>query len=92
MTGEYTMNLNDLLLPGIGLTGSLVCLLLLLRLRRKISGSGTQGRTVDPLREAEVYLAYGRQRDAIETLRKGLTAHPNRADIATKLAALEQKT
>ncbi|MBT5030963.1 MAG: hypothetical protein HOM55_01570 [Proteobacteria bacterium] len=40
---------------------------------------------VDPLAEAEVYLAYGRDDQAVETLKKGLEKSADRSDIRMKL-------
>ena len=40
---------------------------------------------VDPLAEAEVYLAYGRDDQAVETLKKGLEKSGDRSDIRMKL-------
>lgn len=47
--------------------------------------------TPDPLREAEVYAAYGRTGQAIELLKRALQAHPERADIRQSLEALERQ-
>lgn len=40
---------------------------------------------VDPLAEAEVYLAYGRSEQAEEVLREAATKHPDRPEIKIKL-------
>jgi len=40
---------------------------------------------VDPLAEAEVYIAYGRDGQAEEILKEALTRTPNRADVKLKL-------
>ena len=40
---------------------------------------------VDPIAEAEVYLAYGRKEQAIEILEEALRANPGREDIRRKL-------
>lgn len=40
---------------------------------------------VDPLAEAEVYLAYGRDKQAEDILNQGLDLHPDRQDIALAL-------
>ena len=40
---------------------------------------------VDPLAEAEVYIAYGRDGQAEEILKEALTRAPNRADVKLKL-------
>src|SRR5574343_986335 len=42
----------------------------------------------DAIREADVFLAYGRRQQAIEQLEAGLKHHPERQDIAAKLARL----
>jgi Tfp pilus assembly protein FimV len=46
---------------------------------------------LDPLAEAQVYVAYGRKNQAIELLEKALQQNPARADIATKLRELKSK-
>jgi pilus assembly protein FimV len=51
------------------------------------SGMGTiDAAEVDPVAEAEVYIAYGREAQAEEILREALSRDPQRADVATKLA------
>ncbi|TAG02951.1 MAG: LysM peptidoglycan-binding domain-containing protein [Betaproteobacteria bacterium] len=51
------------------------------------SGMGTiDSAEVDPVAEAEVYIAYGREAQAEEILREALNRDPQRADVATKLA------
>lgn len=53
------------------------------------SGLGTIDSTeVDPIAEAEVYIAYGREAQAEEILKEALGRDPQRPDIATKLAEL----
>ncbi|MCS6997337.1 MAG: LysM peptidoglycan-binding domain-containing protein [Casimicrobiaceae bacterium] len=53
------------------------------------SGMGTiDAAEVDPLAEAEVYIAYGREAQAEEILREALVRDPKRPDIAAKLAEL----
>lgn len=49
--------------------------------------SATAGATddVDPLAEAEVYIAYGRDGQAEEILKEALGRNPNRADVKMKL-------
>ena len=46
---------------------------------------------VDPLAEADVYLAYGRKEQAMEILEQASRKYPNRKDIADKLSQLKQK-
>jgi Tfp pilus assembly protein FimV len=46
---------------------------------------------VDPLAEAEVYLAYGRKEQAIGVLEQGLAREPRRKDLSEKLAQLRQR-
>ncbi len=43
---------------------------------------------VDPVAEAEVYIAYGREAQAEEILREALLRDPHRLDVATKLAEI----
>jgi pilus assembly protein FimV len=53
------------------------------------SGMGTiDSAEVDPVAEAEVYIAYGREAQAEEILREALARDPQRADVATKLAEM----
>jgi hypothetical protein len=80
----------DLLLPAIGLAVALICLLALFLVRRRSSAARPTGQTPDPLAEAEVYLAYGKKKEALETLEKAASSDPSRADIATKLAQLKR--
>ena len=46
------------------------------------------GSSADPLAEAEVYVAYGRKKQAIEILEKANLENPNRTDIQAKLDEL----
>lgn len=43
----------------------------------------------DPLKEAEVFLQFGRKRQALALLKAALRDHPERADIRDRLHALE---
>lgn len=53
------------------------------------SGMGTiDAGEVDPVAEAEVYIAYGREAQAEEILREALARDPQRADVAAKLAEM----
>ena len=53
------------------------------------SGMGTiDSGEVDPVAEAEVYIAYGREAQAEEILREALLRDSSRADVATKLAEI----
>ena len=53
------------------------------------SGMGTiDSGEVDPVAEAEVYIAYGREAQAEEILREALLRDPQRPDVATKLAEI----
>ena len=53
------------------------------------SGMGTiDSGEVDPVAEAEVYIAYGREAQAEEILREALLRDPHRLDVATKLAEI----
>ncbi len=53
------------------------------------SGMGTiDSSEVDPVAEAEVYIAYGREAQAEEILREALIRDPHRPDVATKLAEI----
>ncbi|HED14313.1 MAG TPA: hypothetical protein ENI62_11790 [Gammaproteobacteria bacterium] len=51
-----------------------------------LSGMGMmQAAEVDPLAEAEVYMAYGRDEQAEEVLREAMTRDPSRSEIKLKL-------
>jgi hypothetical protein len=50
--------------------------------------AGGAGESVDPLAEAEVYLAYGRREQAVEILKDALAANPARQDIRKRLAEI----
>jgi Tfp pilus assembly protein FimV len=75
------------LLLAIGGGLLLLALWRLMKVRRK----GSDSRTADPLAEAEVYLAYGQQKKAIEVLQRARVTHPDRADIRMKLNELRAK-
>jgi pilus assembly protein FimV len=49
------------------------------------------GEEVDPLEEAEIFLAYGRDAQAEELLKEALTTHPMRFEIHAKLAEIYAK-
>ncbi len=49
------------------------------------------GEEVDPLEEAEIFLAYGRDAQAEELLKEALTTHPARFEIHAKLAEIYAK-
>jgi Tfp pilus assembly protein FimV len=70
----------------------LILLLFVLRpsLKRRINLNAQPG-AADPLREAEVYLAYGRTEQAISLLEEALREHPQRTDIAEKLRSLKSR-
>ena len=44
---------------------------------------------IDPISEAEVYLAYGNKQQALSLLRKAARLHPERADIREKILEIE---
>jgi pilus assembly protein FimV len=50
-----------------------------------LGGVNVQADEVDPLAEAEVYLAYGRDEQAEEVLRDAAARNPNRSELKTKL-------
>ncbi|TCV80234.1 type IV pilus assembly protein FimV [Sulfurirhabdus autotrophica] len=70
--------------------GALVALLLLLVWMRRSSKTEKESAYVDPLAEAEVYLAYGRKQQAIEKLEHALKNDDTRQDIRRKLAELKK--
>jgi predicted Zn-dependent protease len=45
----------------------------------------------DPIAEADVYMAYGRNAQAIAILKNALKAQPDRQDFAEKLREIEGK-
>jgi len=56
-----------------------------------MGGIGTvQADEVDPLAEAEVYLAYGRDEQAEEVLKEALQRHPTRSELKLKLLEIYQ--
>jgi hypothetical protein len=59
-----------------------------MNLPRKQPSRPTVPPDVDPLAEAEVYLAYGRREPAIEILKDALRANPARQDIRKRLAEI----
>ena len=79
--------MKDMNLTYAGLLIGLALVMLFVFLKSKIQGSSS----ADPLAEAEVYLAYGRKKQAIETLEKAKLEHPNRTDIQAKLDELRIK-
>ena len=55
------------------------------------SDAVVQADEVDPVAEADVYIAYGRDEQAEEVLMDGITRQPNRIDIKQKLLRLYHK-
>lgn len=53
-------------------------------------GVAVNSEDVDPLTEAEIFLAYGRGKQAEETLRYAVSRAPNRADLKLKLLEVYQ--
>ena len=51
----------------------------------------TKHSEIDPLAEAEVYIAYGQKKKAIGLLERAQLEQPNRADITKKLDALASR-
>ena len=56
------------------------------------SDAVVQADEVDPVAEADVYIAYGRDEQAEEVLRDGVANQPDRADIKFKLLTLYHKS
>lgn len=52
------------------------------------SDAVVQADEVDPIAEADVYIAYGRDEQAEEVLLDGISAHPDRVDVKQKLIGL----
>ncbi len=78
-------------IAGYLLTAIFVTILIGLNIWRRIKYPGRKNQVADPLAEAEVYLAYGQKKKAIELLKKAQSAYPNRADIRKKLDELYVK-
>jgi len=55
------------------------------------SDAVVQADEVDPVAEADVYIAYGRDEQAEEVLLDGIVSHPDRIDIKQKLLSLYHK-
>lgn len=55
------------------------------------SDAVVQADEVDPVAEADVYIAYGRDEQAEEVLLDGVVSHPGRIDIKQKLLSLYHK-
>ena len=55
------------------------------------SDAVVQADEVDPIAEADVYIAYGRDEQAEEVLLNGIDAHPDRVDIKHKILGLYHK-
>lgn len=55
------------------------------------SDAVVQADEVDPIAEADVYIAYGRDEQAEEVLLDGISAHPERIDVKRKLVGLYYK-
>jgi pilus assembly protein FimV len=53
---------------------------------------GTEADEVDPISEADVYLAYGRSKQAEELIRNAIAHHPERGDFKLKLLEIFQST
>jgi hypothetical protein len=67
-----------------------VSLVLVLLFRRQLKGwLVSRFGAPDPLKEAEVLMAYGRTAQAVAILEAALADHPERADIAGKLQSLK---
>jgi len=47
--------------------------------------------TSDPLAEAEVYVAYGRKKQALSILEEALQKDPSRTDILERIRALKEQ-
>ncbi len=45
---------------------------------------------LDPLAEADVYLAYGNRQQAVSVLRKAAQEHPGRTDILEKIREIRE--
>lgn len=74
------------------MTGISLLVLAGLPVWRRIKYPRGKERIVDPLAEAEVYVAYGQRRMAIEVLEAAQAKFPQRADIAARLVELRDRT
>jgi len=79
------MNIQIVLIIGVILISGFVIL------RPRIPSDKRDSVPADPLAEAEVYIAYGREKQALEILKKALQKNPKRSDIESKLRELKRK-
>lgn len=56
----------------------------------RIRGGSKGSESVNPVKEADVYIAYGRKEQAIAVLQKALKSDPNNSTIRAKLESLEK--
>jgi hypothetical protein len=78
-------------LAGLVLTVIFVVPLVCLYIWKRVKYTNRKSNVVDPVAEAEVYIAYGRKDRAIEVLEKAHLTNPSRIDITTKLDELRVK-
>ena len=78
-------------LAGLVLAGIFTIALLGLTIWQRIKYPKRKSRKADPIAEAEVYLAYGLRKKAIEVLKKAQLENPNRVDIGEKLDELSKQ-
>jgi Tfp pilus assembly protein FimV len=74
-----------LIAVGISIAGYLL-------FRRSADNTDSLESPVDPVAEAEVYLAYGRKKQAQMLLENALRSDPSRTDIEAKLRDLKKQT
>jgi Tfp pilus assembly protein FimV len=79
------MNTEIVLIIGVILVIGFVLL------TRRAGSNRSNGGPVDPIAEAEVFIAYGRKKQALEILENALRENPQRDDIALKLSELKKK-
>ncbi|WP_445370107.1 FimV family protein (plasmid) [Methylomonas sp. HW2-6] len=78
-------------LAGLLLAGTFFIAFLGLTIWQRIKYPKRKGQKSDPIAEAEVYMAYGQDKQAIELLKKAQRENPNRMDIGEKLDELSKQ-
>ena len=71
--------------------GTVACVASLIRYPRHPFRQVGPTTEIDPLREADVYVSYGRHAQAVEILEQAHAEHPDRHDVAKRLSELRRK-
>jgi|GEM_PF-2684318 len=75
----------------VWLTLGLVLALGLFLINGGLTRKPNENATSDPLAEAEVYVAYGRKKQALSILEEALQKDPSRTDILERIRALKEQ-